>query len=112
MFHELPSGGCIEEQYSHVEGGLVLPSHNPPNDDALNNAVKDVMKTKNCRNRSPRGSSFKRVFVFRNANHCGDNSFPNSGRMHSTLRGERFESGRLPELRRHWICRETSGLER
>jgi hypothetical protein len=52
------------------------------------------------------------LFVIRNAKHSGANLILNSEKMPSTLRGERSESGRLPELRRYRICGEAGGLER
>jgi hypothetical protein len=52
------------------------------------------------------------LFVIRNAKQSAANFALASWTMHSILRGERSGSGRLPELRRYWICCEARGLER
>jgi hypothetical protein len=52
------------------------------------------------------------LFVIRNAKQSPVNFAPASWTMPSILRGERSGSGRLPELRRYWICCEARGLER
>ena len=52
------------------------------------------------------------LFVIRNAKQSTANLALASVTMTAILRGERSGSGRLPELRRHWICCEARGLER
>jgi hypothetical protein len=52
------------------------------------------------------------LFAIRNLIRSVDSFVPKSWTMASTLRGERSESERLPELRRYRICCETCGLER
>ena len=52
------------------------------------------------------------LFVIRNVKQSVANFTLDSWTMHSILRGERSGSGRLPELRRYWICCEARGLER
>ena len=49
--------------------------------------------------------------MIRNTNESGKNFALASWTMPSIPRGERSGSGRLPQLRRDWICCEACGLE-